>query len=299
MERPRVLDDQAVEASEYARKIGLARDGVKFAGSGLGLPESPLTTEEINLITQDVPQAQILACLARIYVDSLKSVANQAQTPWGVLRPLEKAAFVLNSIYENKKLKDALMGIQEDHRRRYHYFLPEMYRDRAKVLEAAAVLYPPENMVPLLKEARMTLSYGRLTVKDGQSVKALMEIEYQLLGAKLGEVPVVESLLDNFNQLVVLDQTANPHRVATVASWLIVWGEKISNPEVSQAGMGVFSGITELHPEWKFIVESEREKLQKQTLRQFLLNKLTPLAILSSPFTRYNLRRQNLYQALT
>ena len=76
MSGERRIDPGALEASEFARKNGRVAMAAELAGVGLGLRSAPLTSAEVAMIAKDPDQRLILASLARIQVDALKTVAE-------------------------------------------------------------------------------------------------------------------------------------------------------------------------------------------------------------------------------
>lgn len=283
----RTLDPQAVEAAEFARKNHGVVVAAEIAAIGLGLTSSPLTSGEVSRIASDPEQRAVLACLARIYVDSLKTVANQAKLPSQALSPLEQAARVINVVYSNPDLKSQLGGVSVDHRGRQHHFGPEMRRDEAKTLFAASVLYDPSKSDELTRLGEKILQETYNALPDRHPTKPLIGIELQLSCASRGLKPDTESLKRDFETLRQSDEKTNPHRVATVASWLAVWGDKLGDEETKAAGLQVFNRIISKHPEWAFMTESERKKIAYKELRRAIFRLLTPLT--TSPQRRKSL----------
>jgi hypothetical protein len=290
-ERVRVIDPQAVEAAEFARKNNKVLVAAEMASIGLGLPFSPLTWEEVSKIASDRKQSAVLACLSRIYVDSLKTAANQSKLPSQALPPLERAAWAINTIYRNSDFISAVSGLEKDHRGRQHNFGAEMPRDEAKVLFAASHLYGPERSNNLIVLGEKILQDTYNTLPDNHPTKPLIGIELQLSRASRGAEVNTEILLNDFESIVRSDERTNPHRVATVASWLAVWGDKLRNDDMKNAGFEVFGRIVNSHPEWAFMMENERKKQVFGELRRILFRVLTPVNTKGS-------RRENLYSSL-
>ena len=140
-ETVRTLDPQAVDAAEYVRKNDKVAEAAEIASYALGFPDNPLSHEEIVRICENPEQRAILACLARIHVDALKSGANFASTARGVLSPLSRATKTINLIERNPSFKSSITEIEKDHLGRTHHFEAEIPRDIAKVTLAASVLY--------------------------------------------------------------------------------------------------------------------------------------------------------------
>lgn len=268
MERPRVLDDQAVEAAEFARKNGRLEVAVEMSAVGLGMTSSPITAEEVTLIVPNRPQLVVLACLSRIYVDSLKSLANQVRTPWTALPYLDHAARAIRVVYDNPAVNYALEGVGQDHRGREHFFLPEMVRDRAKTLVAASFLYGKTDAHYLCNKASTILKKTALQLPDDHPVKPLIVIEKEMIEINSGGEIHFTELYDNFAKLVDSDMEKNPNRVAVVAAWMTILGEKIADSKLERDGQRVFNRATETHPEWKFILDAERKKSRMQDLRR-------------------------------
>jgi hypothetical protein len=290
-ERVRVIDPQAVEAAEFARKNNKVVVAAEMASIGLGLPFSPLTWEEVSKIASDRKQSAVLACLSRIYVDSLKTAANQSKLPSQALPPLERSAWAINTIYRNTDFKSAVSGLEKDHRGRQHNFGAEMPRDEAKVLFAASYLYEPERSNNLIVLGEKILQDTYKTLPDNHPTKPLIGIELQLSRASRGVEVDTGILLNDFESIVRSDERTNPHRVATVASWLAVWGDKLRNDDMKNAGFEVFGRIVNSHPEWAFMMENERKKQVFGELRRILFRVLTPVNTKGS-------RRENLYSSL-
>ncbi|MBI3397100.1 hypothetical protein HY045_01340 [Candidatus Woesebacteria bacterium] len=273
----RILDVQAVEAAEFARKNGGVLLAAELAAVGLGLNGMPLYPEEVTEIAKDPRQCAVLACLARIYVDSLKSVANKAKFPYQAMPALLTASNAIKVIYRNPELNLALKDVATDHLGRPHHFLPEMKRDEAKTLFAASVLFGPSKSgeLILLGERILLETYARLP--NNHPTKPLIGIEAEFSKASRGKMPKLEVLKYDFQNLRKTDEETNPNRVATVASWFIAWGERLNNPEMSTIGYLTFNKIIKVHPEWAFMTDSERQKIAKQKMRKLIFRYLSPI----------------------
>lgn len=269
----RRLNAQRVEEAEGARKLGQVVRAAELATIGLGT----IDETEIAKMANDPEQRAILACLARIQVDALKTVANQTKWPHQALPPLEQAAKTINLIYRNEELRGNLEGVERDHLGRKHHFLAEMPRDEAKTLFAAAALYNLRQADSLIERGEQVLAATYNSLPDSHPTKALIGIELQLSRAGRGIQIDGRNLLENFGRLVETDRETNLHRVATVASWLTAWGEKIGDEEVKNMGFRVFTEIVSQHPEWQFMTEHERRKIAKQQLRRLVFRMLTPV----------------------
>ncbi len=263
----------------------------ELAAIGLGLTSLPLTDEEVSQLAHDPEQRAILACLARIHVDALKTVANQAKLPSRALPPLEEATKTIVTVYRSKTLREELRGVVQDHKGRRHDFLPEMARDEAKTLFAASVLYyGTGGAKSLILQGERILSSTYDSLPNDHPTKPLIGVELQLSRAGRGERLDKASSLGNFNSLVDSDIETNPHRVATVASWLVAWGERIGDEDVRGRGLEVFSRIIQQHREWQFMIDSERRKIGRQKERELFFRLLTPIT--TNPARREKLKNR-------
>jgi hypothetical protein len=278
------VDPHLVELAEDARSKNQLSRAIEIATVGLEYHGHPIHADEISEFTMNIEQLSILACLARIQVDSLKSAANSSKLPRHTLNFLLHATTTIEQVYENSDIQAALYSLSEDHTGRTHHFHAEMQRDKAKTAYVASVLYPQlESGALLIRGDRVLLrTYQRLD--DSHPVKPLIGIEYALSQLSQGYPTDENALLDNFQQLRNTDEHTNPHRVATVASWLAVRG--------IDEGEEAFQTILHDHPEWKFMIEQEQSKLSKQELRKKLFRLLTPM-------TTNEQERKHLYDRLS
>ncbi|HUV42667.1 MAG TPA: hypothetical protein VMY36_02045 [Patescibacteria group bacterium] len=290
LEAVRRLDEQAIEASEYLRKNNNVIEAAEVAAYALGFPENPLDSEEIAQICEDPEQRAILGCLIRLHVDSLKSVANERIFPPGILKPLAEATETINSVYRDENFVTAISDVSQDHRGRDHNFLPEMQRDVAKTAKVASVLFTGEEEASLIEYGERLLEETYKTLLDGHLTKPLIKIELELSRLNRGAEFDREALLEEFNKLIVTDQAGNPHRAATVASWLVVLGQRNNDEEIKEIGWRVFQAIVSKHPEWQFMIPYERKK---QVLAQQRKRLVTILKLFTtSPQTRRELRKE-------
>jgi hypothetical protein len=282
----RQLDPQAVEAAEFFRKNHYEDIAVKAVDKALDF----ITPREISEISKDPNQRLIAACLFRIGVDSYKSLANKSIYAPEVLDCLEKATAFLYLGYLSPDLSASLQGVTKDHLGREHNFLSEMSRDKAKVLQSASSLYAFEPGNDLIAKAWKILQDTYNSLPDGHSTKALIGVEIGLLNARLGNVWVSDTL-GHFEMLVGSDEDRNPHRVATVAAWLITWGEKTGFSSVTERGNEVFQRIIKSHSEWVSMSRQERQKTRLMDKRNMVLK-------LSAMFLTQSYRRSLLWNRL-
>lgn len=152
-----------------------------------------------------------------------------------------------------------------------------MQRDVAKTLFAASPLYGTVKAESLTLLGEQILEETCASLPNGHPTKPLIGIELTLSQASRGAPIDKESLKRDFTALRDLDENLNPHRVATVASWFVAWGEKLQDEPLKEVGEEVFTRIIRQHPEWAFMTENEKQKVNKQQLRKWLFRVLTPL----------------------
>lgn len=278
-ERARQIDPQAVEAAEYLRKNNRVAQAAEVAAFALGGSTNPLAPEEIAQIANDPIQRAVLACLARIYVDSLKTLANQSANPRVAVNSIHEAAGTIGLIYHDNALHDSLRGVSQDHRGRQHHFSAEMPRDEAKTCFAAADIFPRQVGAELVLAGEEILRKTYQELPDNHPTKALIGIELSLSILSRGGVIDNVTMLKDFDALVKSDEKTNPHRVATVASWMVVWGRRTSNIEMNTKGNEVFNRLIQEHPEWTFMTEDEERKIARKSLRRTLLRLSAPLML--------------------
>lgn len=282
MSRERILDPQAVEAAEYARKNDRVAVAAEFAAIALGYTSTPINPEELEAITRDPEQRAVLACLARIHVDATKTLANRSLTPTEAATQLEETGRTVSTIYRNHDYARSLLGVTVDHRGREHNFLAEMVRDRAKALSSAAILYSNSEAESMILSAEMLLERAYEGMTFEHPTKGLIGIEIELSRAARGAAVSEQKLLENLYHLVETDSGKNPHRIATVASWLIVWGEKLNLIETARLAGQVFASAIEQHPEWGNMPENERQRLRKTAIRKLVFRALAPITVAQS-----------------
>ena len=287
----RTLDHQAIIAAEYARKNHDVKTGARMAAIGLGIISVPLTEHEVTQLVEDPQQLRILAGLARIHVDSLKTGANQARNPRTALPPLEQANWTINTVYRHQSVIDRLAGITDEYFGNPHDFSAEMPRDVAKTLTAASFLYPPREAQILIESGERLLAATYERLPDDHPTKPLICIELQLSKANSGYSLEPGRLQTDFEQLVTNDLETNPHRAATIASWMMVWGNRLRLPSIAESGSKVFSQITDQHPEWSFMTDFASTQINRQNFRRRVFRILTP-------FTTFGHRRNKLYHDL-
>lgn len=270
----RALDPQAVEAAEYVRKNDKVAQAAEIAARALGFPDNPLSDEEITQICQDPEQRAILACLARIHVDALKSMANFASTAHGVLSPLSQATKTINSIERNAYFKTSIAGIEKDHLSRTHHFEAEIPRDIAKVTLSASVLYSKKDSDELIEYGEMLLEQTYTQLPKNHPTKPLIGVELGLSRLGRGKEIDEDELIANFIRLRDVDEKVNPHRVATVASWFVVVGEANQNEKVKELGWETYERLINKHPEWDFMVSKERKKRRLRETRKKVIRLL-------------------------
>jgi hypothetical protein len=291
----RLLDLQVVEKAEELRKTGKVVEAAEMAATALGFPDGPLGRDEIKRISEDSEQRAVLACLARIHVDTLKTMANQTPqlgltlrtlpkdvkavvtAPNQILGHLSSASRTIQQIYKHEDLVESLHGVEKDHRGTDHRFLEEMSRDKAKVAFAAAPLFEPDANEALVLLGEKILEETYQTLPFTNSTKYLIGIELLLSRANRDAFWDKEVLLRSFDVLAQMERYNNPERVVTAASWLVVLGEKISDAEILGSGLQEYEDIIEKQPEYGFMVPKERQKQRNWQRRQVVLRAVTPI----------------------
>jgi hypothetical protein len=289
VERGRILDPQAVEAAEYLRKNDKVVQAAKIATKVLGGPQQLFDERFPHAILSDPEQTAILACLARIQVDSLKTIANKTVRPSVILDKLSIASITIDTIENDPAFKRAISNMDFDHRERVHHFGAEIPRDIQKTAKAASVLYGKSEHDELILWGEELLEQTYQRLPDYHPTKPLIAVELTLSKLSRGEKIEKSFLLGNFNQLVSSDEETNPHRVATVASWMVVVGDMVEDEQINQEGMKVFSRMIENHPEWDFMIPNERNKRINWERRKRIVQAASHL--ITSRGSRRNLKR--------
>lgn len=276
----RVLDPNIIEEAELQRSNGNVKLAAAMAAEGLYYNvRRPLTHDQVSFLAIDPMQLQILACLARIHVDAEKSLANCRLNPWQVANHLEQAAKTITLVYCHEGVQSHLMRVSKDHQGREHYYLAEMVRDRSKVFESAAVLFNGSRRAELLNRSEELLVVAFQDLADEHPTRSLIGIEVQMLYARRGKRLDLEQIREDFDRLKAHNLLTNPHRVATVASWLAVWGDKLKNEDLKKIGWRTFHQLFSQHPEWPNMAEQEYQKLDSRQRRELFLRIFGPILL--------------------
>lgn len=278
MERVKHFNPNTVEQAESARNQGRLRDATQLTGDAL----KGLTEQDLKRIAENPEQLSILACLARIQVDTLKTLANRQMLPNKTLQFVLSATETIARIYRNPDIYQALESLNLDHQGRTHYFSIEMKRDEAKVMFAATPLFRRVDGLTLITRGEQLLQQTYDLLPDDNSVKPLIGIELALSRQTRGEQIDYNHLMTMFNNLRLMNPD-NPHRIATVASWLIARG--IQEPQ------DIFNNIIQNHPEWGHLISEEKKKLLLQKLRDFVF-------LITTPFVTNQSQRKELLRSL-
>lgn len=257
------LDSSQVEEAEQFRAGGNVIRATEIATDALSLTCQPDFEDCLEGLVQDPEQLAIFACLARIQVDSLKSVASREVLPWKIVPPLIKAGEVIHRLYQNPTFQEAIRSVNQDHLDRPHYFATEMARDHARTCyEAAHLLLGRTNQ--LAQKGNDLLSEQLDSIPPDHPTRPLIAIELTLSKINHREANNQEKgwLLIHFNQLRNQDWANNPHRVATVASWLAV----NQDPGISIQGRDAFREILAQRPEWDFMIDKEQKRIWRNRL---------------------------------
>ncbi|MFC1710382.1 hypothetical protein ACFL0F_01845 [Patescibacteria group bacterium] len=279
IENTRDMKRTAVELSEYSRKnysVELAADIASYA---LDLPDNPPRADEIASICQNPEQLAILACLARLHVDSLKSIANENIYPPEILSSLSMATQTINNIYRNPDFKKAIEGVDKDHLGREHLFSAEMPRDIFKTAFAASSLYPKNDSDCLIEYGEDLLAHTYDNLPDNHPTKPLIGIEHSLSRLNRGLSADIDFLTENFELLTKHYINKDQHRVATVASWFVALGRDKKDINLELMGMEVFEVIIKKHPEWRSMVPKEIKIRKNKKTRKTIVGLLSLVTI--------------------
>lgn len=260
----RRIDPQTAEGAEFARKNGRVEIAAEFSAIAL----SNLTSEAIAQLVEDPQQRSLLACLARIHVDSLKTVAANANSPRIALTSLEQAAQTLQQVHKNPVVIASLVGVTEDHKGRGHNFDAEMKRDQAKTIFVAKSLYRGDEANALSNRGEQVLQKVYDALPKDHPTRPLIGIELQLHRGSRGEPVDNEKLLVDFAMIREDSEENNPERVATVASWFIVSGEQQMNSSLQEAGINAYNEVVKNHPGLRWVSAHTRQKRGREKWQQ-------------------------------
>lgn len=274
----RIIPSEAIDRAENARQNGMLSVAEQIASITLGIPDNPISTAELEAILKKPDERAKLACMTRIYVDVLKTQANKSLYPPNVIDYLLRSIGVINAIYQNPIFIASMNDVTKDHLGRTHYFSIETTRDQAMVTTAASVLFFPnqgKNELEMHGEKLLKNTYRNLP--DGHPVKPLIALEFTLSELYRGEKINPNFLTQNFRVLRQSNEVTNPHRVAVAASWLVVAGITLQNPQVYNIGIKTFERITSSHPEWKHILDHSNQKRKNWERRAQFMRYIAPL----------------------
>lgn len=284
-ERVRYLNPEVIDAAEHARASGWTMIAAGLAQEELQLHEIPFSTRELALISVNPRQRLVLAGLARIYADSTISQANASFSPPEILSQLVDVTTAINTIYRNPDIKRALKDETQDYKGREHYFSAEMERDISKLAQAAAVLF--HNQVPLMRYAKEKLLGEAMRLPQGHPTKNLMWIEWALLRLQESESVSQGEIQKKFAELVKTDLDKNPHRVATIASKLIVVSKKNQYDSLHDQADETFKDLALRYPDWNGMVRKEKRKLMFAGVRRAWVQTFS--AISTTTYARHKL----------
>ena len=278
-ENIRHFGPDSVEPAEERRKLGLFDAAIEITTNALDFPGRAFSDEEMAAICGDPQQLAVMACLARIQVDSLKSLANQQIWPPRIIAPLRYATAIINHLYRHPQFKQAVAEVTQDHLGRPHYFGPEMKRDVYKTAQAAVVVYPYPladgsklNILENWAIERMGMLLNQLP--DNHPTKPLVAIEYGLTQYKRNP-QVRNSLLHNLEQLVATS-CENRHRIATAAAWVTIAAQGKGDRDLARQASDIFYKATWGKPELEVVIQTERAKRRKESLRKLMVRTLLP-----------------------
>lgn len=285
-----VLVDQA----EDYRKMGNHKAAVSVAGRVIAPNHKLISPYSLSTISQDKSTLQHIACLARIYVDSLKSMAN---TTWNIkdaytyIDAATRAAF---AIYLHGDVGRELQGIHEDYVGREQYFLEEMNRDEVKILFAASALYDLQIATRLIFWGQHILEVLYKKLDEQHPVRPLVGLEYQLSRFSQRKDVDNEQIHTDFTKLKDHNQKTNPDRVATLASQLLVWASINNNRTIAHMGKNALQNLSQDNPAYVEYVKRERNKVLYAFIRTPLFRTLSPYVIDSHEKHRIHMNMDHL-----
>lgn len=278
-EKIRQFNPDFVETAEIRRQLGLFAEAIEITTTALDFPGRAFADEEIAAICRDSQQLAVMACLVRIQVDSLKSMANHQVWPPKIIGPLHYATATINHLYRHPQFQQAIAEVTNDHLGRPHYFGPEMERDVIKTAQAAVVVYP----YPLDDGSRLNVLENWAIKRMGMLVKQLPEdhptkplvaIEYGLTQYKRNP-QIRDYLLHNLEQLVAASPE-NRHRIATAAAWVAIAAEGKQDTDLAKRASTIFYQATLDKLQLEGVIQTERAKTRKERLRKLLVRTLLP-----------------------
>jgi hypothetical protein len=288
MYETRVLDSQAVEAAEFARKNGLYIEALRLSEVGLGYRARRLTHEEVAHISSDADQLTTLAELARIHVDSAKSVANASLNPRRILLSLERAADTISTVYEHPSVRANLRALEAD-RASKQYFTLEMQRDRLKVSQAARPLFNTVDAQALVDSEFDKLSDEIASLPQGHSLRPFLTVEQAIFrGVIVGE----SEFMAQYREFVHIDleERPNPNRVAAISAQIIA-RDMIHAPQNRAFIEKTYADLVAQHPEWGFMIQRESQKVSLSSKREKIVRVASLLTVSPS-------RRRRLFDSL-
>jgi len=265
-----------VERAELARTSGRILDAINITTDALGFQQKPLDQKRIIDLTNNPEELAILACLSRIQVVALTTYANHQLLPPRIISPLSRAVQTINLVYRDVNLASTLANVTTDHLGRPHYFHPEMIRDIAKTAQAASVLVSPTEQIRLSNWGKKILETAYRSLPSGNPTRSLIAVELSLSEFLENASTHRNALIVQFKELARQSKD-NPHRVATVATWIAMAGQVKRDQEVELLGTQTFENIVNNHPEFHNMLMKEKIKQSTASFRRRVVRLLTPI----------------------
>jgi hypothetical protein len=287
MYETRVLDPQSVDAAEYARKNGLFSEALRLSEVGLGYTVRRLTQEEVARISSDTGQLTTLVELARIHVDSAKSVANASLNPRRVLWSLERAADTISTVYSHPSVRANLRALEESGIPK-QYFTLEMSRDRLKVSQAARPLFNTVDATALVDSKFDNLSDEIANLAEEHPLRPFLAVE---LAVSRG-ITVESAFMAQFREFIHLDleERPNPNRVAAISAQILA-RNLLHAPQNRAIVEKTYADLVSQHPEWGFMLQRESKKVSLGPKRERIVRAASLLTITPG-------RRRRLFDSL-
>lgn len=285
------LNAGTVEITEdkraHIKTAAQAREVAKIAGAEF----LHLSDEEIQEISKHPVQKLILGCLIRIDLGARTSAVNREMRPDRSFADAEGATDTLTRFYNNSDLNEGLTGVEVNHVGQPYSYIPEMARDKAKLLEAASSFFAEDQRVELVEEAQSILAETWEKLPDDHQTKPLIAIEYQLLGETIDKRVDAARLYDDMLSVAERSE-GNIARIATVSAWVQSFAERNDHDWLKDEAQTLFRKCLESDPGLKHYIRDARIKKTIKNTRDFVFRKV-PDAVIPAE------RKQNLLNTLT
>lgn len=249
-------------------------------------------SKEIEEIAGDPEQLNTLLGLARIYVDTSKTLANRSIYPRAALGYINEVLRVVEAIYLNPTVQRVLKQTEDVELRKKR---PEMTRDLIKTMKSSAPLFGPVKSSSLLTKADQRSKSQIKELKEDDPTRTLMVIEDELQQEYRGRVPNYDIIEVEFDKLVLAERMSNSHRVGTVSMWIairspLLWA--LGKGELAQKAKEIWRDVLRDNPD--YVATLDLGRAQRNLMMQQFKNLVFPLMSLAtiSPATRQDLYKR-------